>query len=266
MRPVCASASPPIRARSPTRRSRSGAARRWRQLFTAAAAADPAAVSAASERIGIPGTDLSVRTRRDRREARHRIAERFLKHPRSPTGRRTRRPPPEPGGAPTLVFCPGLINTMLPVRAFAAAFPALAAAGWKVLAADAHPMRSCAANVADLVAAVERGEGYGPDYAADRARRGRAARRRDPRRLLEGHRRRADDAGRAPGPRGPREGALLLGRSGRRLVPRRRHLRRDQGRRASRSASSATRSRRRCGRSSRSSASRASPSASTSTT
>jgi hypothetical protein len=138
--------------------------RRWRQLFTTAAAADPAAVSAASERIGIPGTDLSIRTRRDRREARHRIAEWFLRHPEESDWSEDAPAPPEPGGAPTLVLCPGLINTMLPVRAFAAAFPALTAAGWKVLAADAHPMRSCSANVADLVAAIERGEGYGPDY------------------------------------------------------------------------------------------------------
>jgi hypothetical protein len=139
-------------------------ARRWRQLFVAAAAADPAAVSAASERIGIPGTDLSVRTRRDKREARHRIAERFLKNPEESDWSEDAPPPPEPGNAPTLIICPGLINTMLPVRAFAAALPALAARGWRVLAADAHPMRSCSANVADLVAAVERGEGYGPDY------------------------------------------------------------------------------------------------------
>ena len=139
-------------------------ARRWRQLFVAAAAADPAAVSAASERIGIPGTDLSVRTRRDRREAKHRIAERFLKHPQESDWGEEAPAPPEPGTAPTLVLCPGLINTMLPVRAFAAAFLALAARGWKVLAADAHPMRSCTANVADLAAAVERGEGYGHDY------------------------------------------------------------------------------------------------------
>ena len=138
--------------------------RRWRQLFVAAAATDPAAVSAASERIGIPGTDLSVRARRDRREAKHRVAERFLKHPEEPDWSEEAAAPPEPGAAPTLVLCPGLINTMLPVRAFAAALPALAARGWKVLAADAHPMRSCAANVTDLVAAVERGEGYGPDY------------------------------------------------------------------------------------------------------
>lgn len=139
-------------------------ARRWRHRFVAAAAADPAAVSAASERLGIPGTDISVRTRRDKRPDRQRIAEWFLKHPQESDWAEDTPLAPDPAGAPTLIFCPGLINTMLPVRAFAASFPMLAEQGWKVLAADAHPMRSCSANVADLVAAVERGEGYGPDY------------------------------------------------------------------------------------------------------
>ncbi len=148
------------------------AATRWRQLFVSGAAADPAAVSAASERLGIPGTDISIRTGRDNRPARQRVAERFLRHPSTADWDEEADDPAGPKGAPTLIFCPGLINTMLPVRGFAHAFPVLSAAGWNVIAADAHPMRSCEANIEDLVAAVERGEGYGPDYAridADRA-------------------------------------------------------------------------------------------------
>ena len=133
--------------------------RRWRNLFVTEAARDEAAVAAASQRVGIPGTGLSVRTGRDRRPERQRIAERFLHGP--PEEWREELPPP-PAGEPdaTLVICPGLVNSMLPWRAFQAALPKLAAErGWPVLCADAHPVRSCAANVEDLAAAIERGEG-----------------------------------------------------------------------------------------------------------
>ena len=139
--------------------------RRWRNLFVAAAAADPAAVSAASERLGIPGTDVSVRTRLDRRPERQRIAARFLKQV-DPDEWALELPPARIGERieAALVLCPGLINSMLPVRAFQRAFPAIAAKrGWRIIAADAHPVRSCEANVADLRAAIERGEGLDPD-------------------------------------------------------------------------------------------------------
>ncbi len=138
--------------------------KRWRNLFVTAAAADPEAVKAASERIGLPGTDLSVRTGRDQRPERQRIAERFLKYPMEEDWAEDLPPSAVEPGDTTLVFCPGLINSMLPLRGFQKVFPGLAERGWRVLAADAHPMRSCEANVADLVAAVERGEGYGPSY------------------------------------------------------------------------------------------------------
>jgi len=134
--------------------------RRWRDLFVSEASRDETAVEAASQRLGIPGTDLSVRAGRDRRPERQRIAERFL-HGSPETEWRQELPPPRAGEPDaTLVICPGLINSMLPWRAFQAALPKLAGErGWRVLCADAHPVRSCAANVEDLAAAIERGEG-----------------------------------------------------------------------------------------------------------
>ena len=84
-------------------------------------------------------------------------------------------PPPRHEGIQqtTLIFCPGLIGTLLPLRAFERIFPLIdSEQGWPIICADAHPMRSCEANVADLVAAIERGEGFdanlgvlGPDDA-----------------------------------------------------------------------------------------------------
>jgi hypothetical protein len=141
--------------------------RRWRSLFISAAAADPEAVEAATESIGLPGTDLRIGTGRDRRPERQRVAERFLKRV-AENEWRDELPPARIGERleATLVLCPGLINSMLPVRAFQRAFPALVAErGWRVLAADAHPLRGCEANVADLLAAIERGEGLDHDYA-----------------------------------------------------------------------------------------------------
>jgi pimeloyl-ACP methyl ester carboxylesterase len=140
-------------------------AKRWRNLFISAAIEDPKAVHAASQRLGVPGTDIWIRTRLDRRRARQRIAERFLK--RMPEREwELDLPPPQVGEAldATLVFCPGLIGSMLPLRGFQRALPAVAARrGWRMLCAEAHPMRSCEANVDDLEAAIERGEGLDHD-------------------------------------------------------------------------------------------------------
>lgn len=132
---------------------------RWRNLFISSAAADEVAVSKASSRLALPGTDLSVKTGRDKRPDRQRVAERFLRDPGEEWG--LDLPDPRPGGGEaTFVICPGLINSMLPWRAFQAALPRLEEdLGVRVICADAHPMRSCAANVEDLVAAIEDGRG-----------------------------------------------------------------------------------------------------------
>jgi hypothetical protein len=141
--------------------------RRWRNLFVGAAAADSEAVKAASESIGLPGTDLRLGTGRDTRPERQRVAERFLKHVAEDEWA-DELPPARAGERldATLLFCPGLINSMLPVRAFQRAFPELVAErGSRVLVADAHPLRGCEANVGDLLAAIERGEGLDHDCA-----------------------------------------------------------------------------------------------------
>jgi pimeloyl-ACP methyl ester carboxylesterase len=142
------------------------AGRRWRDLFLDFAAADPAAVSAASKRFGLPGTDLSVRSGPDKRPERQRIAERFLHTDHADEWEQTGGPPA--AGLPsqtTLVFCPGLVNTLIPVRAFARAFASISGRdGARILVADGHPLRSCEANVADLAETIERGTGFDASY------------------------------------------------------------------------------------------------------
>lgn len=129
--------------------------RRWRNLFLRAASHDRAALKVAR------GLRRYVR---DPREKMHILAERFLKGA-TPADWDPALPPAEmPALADTtLVFCPGFINGLLPVHAFQHEFPRLADRhGWSILSADAHPMRGCAANVADLHQAVTRGHGYHP--------------------------------------------------------------------------------------------------------
>nr|HNH43857.1 hypothetical protein [Agitococcus sp.] len=73
----------------------------------------------------------------------------------------------------TLVFCPGFINGLLPAHAFSAEFPQLEEEyGWKIFQADLHPVRSCEANQADLLAAILEGKGFqsNPGAASDQFR------------------------------------------------------------------------------------------------
>ena len=127
--------------------------RRWRNLFLTEAERDDRALGAARGRIPLPGID--------RRTERRRLAERFL------TGEdrlewQLQLPPPTVTDITetTLMFCPGLINGLLPVRAFQDEFPAIEAErGWRLLRSDAHPMRGCEANVSDLSASMEEGTG-----------------------------------------------------------------------------------------------------------
>jgi len=63
----------------------------------------------------------------------------------------------------TLVFCPGLINGLLPVRAFTAAFPEIVDEyGWKIIRSDIHPMRGCEPNTEDIKNTLETGNGLDP--------------------------------------------------------------------------------------------------------
>jgi hypothetical protein len=131
--------------------------RRWRNLFIAEAAADPAAVKVAGRRLPRPG--------RDRRSAQQKVTERFLRaEARSEWELELPDPPEAALGRTTIVFAPGLIGSLLPLHAFLKAFRELSdERGWRFLRADCHPVRGCVANVDDLTAALERGEGLAPD-------------------------------------------------------------------------------------------------------
>ena len=91
------------------------------------------------------------------------IAERYLRGRSYRMGIRTLRhqiPNSIKLSNTTLLLCPGLLNGLLPVRAFQEALPAVEEKyGWSTLRADLHPMRSCEANVADLENAIEKGLG-----------------------------------------------------------------------------------------------------------
>lgn len=129
-------------------------ARRWRNLFLQAAAHDRQAVKVARGVRGLVG---------DRQPVMQRLAGRFLREATAADWDATLPPAQLPDGPrPTLVFCPGFINGLLPVHAFEHEFRALQAAGWPVLCADAHPVRGCEANVADLRAALDEGRGFMP--------------------------------------------------------------------------------------------------------
>lgn len=131
--------------------------RRWRNLFISEAAADPQALETARKR--------GLRT--DQRPPRQQVAERFL---RGPAMREWETEMPA-AAAPRLehcsgLFCPGLLNGLLPTRAFQEALPALERAhGWRFLRADLHPMRGCEANLADLDRAMDQGLGLTADCA-----------------------------------------------------------------------------------------------------
>ncbi len=126
--------------------------RRWRHLFLREAIEDPVALEAAT-------------VRGDRRPPRQRIAERYLFE--NQDAWRDEQPDPAENAIrrTTLFVCPGLLNGLLPVREFRDDLPEVA---WRyrmpVLRSASHPSRSCEANVADIMAALN--EGKGTDAAA----------------------------------------------------------------------------------------------------
>ena len=127
--------------------------RRYRNLFISEAVKDRAAVKTAGKFLKIG---------RDKRSDRQKIAERFLK------GKEIQewqvgmpKPKVDKPKETTLIFCPGLINGLLPVRAFPEEFPVLEKkTGWKIMRTDSHPMRSCKANIADIVPTIDKGKGF----------------------------------------------------------------------------------------------------------
>jgi hypothetical protein len=126
--------------------------RRWRNLFLQEAVNDAAALEVARKKKVIG---------KDKRPAAQKIAERFL---RGAGIDEWRHEMPEAQFSEirnvTFLFAPGLLNGMLPVRAFQTPLPALVAkTGWNVLRADTHPFRSCDANTEDLLQALDTGRG-----------------------------------------------------------------------------------------------------------
>src|SRR5262245_6388920 len=129
-----------------------GCGRRWRFLFLREAVKDKVALDYATRRFW------------DRRPARQRIADYYLVGIEEAAWREEQ---PEPTTArierTTLVACPGLLNGLLPVRDFQDQLPRIQRRfGMNVVRADAHPVRGCEANVADLVRALEKGQGRDP--------------------------------------------------------------------------------------------------------
>jgi hypothetical protein len=126
-------------------------ARRWRFLFLNEAVKDPVALDYATRRFW------------DRRPPRQRIAEYYLVGAdQAEATWRDEQPEPTISRIEktTLVACPGLLNGLLPVRDFQDQLPLVARRfSMRVLRADAHPVRSCEANVADLLRAVNEGKG-----------------------------------------------------------------------------------------------------------
>ena len=134
--------------------------RRWRDLFMQEAVKDNKAVDYASKPLLLSGLPLPKLLKKSK--PRQAIAERFLKD--APLSEWQAELPPAQHDSienTTLVLCGGLLTGLLHPNAHA--FPVEAERlfqerGWRTVRADVHPMRSCAANEADIEAAF-RGEG-----------------------------------------------------------------------------------------------------------
>lgn len=122
-------------------------ARRWRYLFLREAIEDHIALEAAT-------------LRNDARPHKQRIAERFLAEDVEAWLDEQPGPIERPITETTLLVCPGLLNGLLPEREFR---DDIVNVSWRfrmpALRADSHPARSCSANVADIMSALNEGRG-----------------------------------------------------------------------------------------------------------
>jgi hypothetical protein len=127
---------------------------RWRNLFLSEAIHDKVALKKADK--------TKLLGFKDKRAAKQKIAERYLR------GDEIREwsldlpefKKPEQTLSTTLIFSPGLLNGMLPVRAFQTALPKVEEdLGLRIIRADNHPMRGCKENSQDLLKAIEHGAG-----------------------------------------------------------------------------------------------------------
>ncbi len=125
-------------------------ARRWRYFFLNEAISDLTAIDHASKPFF------------DRRSYRQRAAEYYLLG-EDRTGWLDEMPDPQVTKITetTLLFCPGMLNGMRPMRAFGDAMPRMSKRfSLKILRSDNHPLRSCEANMADILAALNEGKGF----------------------------------------------------------------------------------------------------------
>ena len=137
--------------------------RRWRNLFIAEATRDEKALEVASRPVGL------VPVKRppllpDHKSPQQRIAERFLKGD-TVTDWHTELPPPDMPEVrnTTMVIAPGLLTGLLNEFAYAFLHEAPVVQeefGWPIIRSDLHPFRGCDANHDDLVATLDRGEGF----------------------------------------------------------------------------------------------------------
>jgi len=130
---------------------------RWRNIFLTEALEDKVALKKAdtSKIIG----------RRDKRPNKQKLAEQFLRGDEIREWKLELPAFKKPSSInTTLVFAPGLLTGMLPVRAFQTAFPIIEEKlGIRIIRADSHPMRGCKSNMEDLLAAIEEGAGFAAD-------------------------------------------------------------------------------------------------------
>ena len=137
--------------------------RRWRNLFLQEAVKDERALEVASRPVGlIPLKRPSVIP--DAKSPKRRIAERFLRGD-TVTDWHTELPPAvvPPITRTTMVIAPGLLTGLLNEFAFAFLHEAPAVQdefGWSIIRADLHPFRGCEPNHEDMIATLDRGEGF----------------------------------------------------------------------------------------------------------
>lgn len=139
---------------------------RWKDLFLREAVRDPAAVEVAGKPVGL-GRIVSNPLSSDKRTDRQKIADRFLKGLTAPDWQ-NELPDPEPPQIERtqLLLCPGLLTGILHpgAHAFIDEAPVIEQEyGWRTLRADLHPFRGSEANEADILAALDRGEGFTAD-------------------------------------------------------------------------------------------------------
>ena len=127
-------------------------AERWQNLFLTEAVKDERALKAAKKLKAVLNKKKSDRQW---------IAERYLRESGRSVWSKS-LPSAQFTGLEntTFIFCPGLLNGLLPVRAFQEALPEIEREyGCKIIRADLHPLAGCDANAVNLAKAIELGVG-----------------------------------------------------------------------------------------------------------